>query len=202
MRSVGAISWLNGSVGRAKGIPYRVVSNSDLESVDVDLLSSIGLSSPSGGESLICHETLKFVNGSSESGLISFYDPGGSAPMQVEWMSDTEVASRRAEADRIQHQEQAQRDAREQVPANCSSAHNEMLTQIPVALGLGTNAAQIVSVAIPANLPARRTSWGRALSCPVFVKWDNGLLQSEYFNMWDDQYGQIQVEYGDGMAGP
>ena len=99
MTTPGAVSWLNGTVGRPHGVPVQVESISDLASADPIQLSSIGLRFNSNGGSVLCHATLTFTNRGSESGVVSMNSPGAYAPVQVEWMSDMAIATRRAETD-------------------------------------------------------------------------------------------------------
>jgi hypothetical protein len=97
----GAVSWLNGTIGRANGVPSQVESISNLASADRIQLASIGLRFSSNAGSVLCHATLAFTNHSSESGVVSMDDPGAYAPLQVEWMSDVAIAARRAETDQL-----------------------------------------------------------------------------------------------------
>jgi hypothetical protein len=99
--SQGAISWINSSVGHTMGVSSQVYSINDLASADRIQLASIGLQFNSNAGSILCHATLTFTSGASESGVLSMYDPGAYAPVQIEWVTDTAIAGRRAEVDRL-----------------------------------------------------------------------------------------------------
>lgn len=99
--SAGAISQVNASVGKKDGVTAQVVAITDLASTDSIQLSLIGIRLPSSPSSVSCHVMLAFANGKSESGILTFNDPGQYAPLQVTWISDFTIAARRAQSDRL-----------------------------------------------------------------------------------------------------
>lgn len=97
--SSGAISILNSSIGQNSGIPGRVTEITSMASADPAQLSALGIRLGSGSNSVVCHATLRLVNGQSKGGVVAFTDPGAYAPVQVEWLSDADIAAKRAAAD-------------------------------------------------------------------------------------------------------
>jgi len=75
VRSLGAVSWLNSRVGQAGGPPRHVLA--------IESLSGSGY-----GNSLTCHAVLTFDDGTTQPGVLSITDPGGSAPLSVYWRAD------------------------------------------------------------------------------------------------------------------
>lgn len=102
MRSSGAVSNMNRSIGKPDGVSARVASISDLASADPNSLSSVGIRLVGiGNNGIACHATLHFANGSAQNGVLSFYDPGEYAPLQIQWISDTKIADDLARVDRL-----------------------------------------------------------------------------------------------------
>lgn len=99
--SVGGVSWLNSSIGHAEGVPRQVGAIRNAVSADRLALASIGLRFNTSEASLLCHATLIFRDKSAESGVLSISNPGTYAPLQIEWLSDTAIAARRARVDRL-----------------------------------------------------------------------------------------------------
>jgi hypothetical protein len=99
LRSSGAIEKINLTVGKAGGAPSRITSVKEPSSIDLTTLASVGVRFPSGA--IVCHETLALENGSSARGVVSFVDPGEYAPMQVQWISDRDIAAALARVDRL-----------------------------------------------------------------------------------------------------
>jgi hypothetical protein len=54
---------------------------------------------PNGPKSALCHVTLTFANGKSDSGVLSIYYPGEYADLQIEWVPDTKIAAALAKLD-------------------------------------------------------------------------------------------------------
>ncbi|MBV8187479.1 MAG: hypothetical protein JOY64_12285 [Alphaproteobacteria bacterium] len=99
-RAPPAISWVNTTVGGPNGVPYRVESISNLNQASHNSLATVGLHFiPSGPNSSLCHVDLTFVNGKSDSGVLSIYYPGEYADLQIEWVSDTKIAAALAKLD-------------------------------------------------------------------------------------------------------
>lgn len=99
MTSPGAISILNASVGERHGASSKVTAIDGLQSADTIQLSLIGIRPSQTSNSVFCHATLHYVDGRSKGGVLSLSDPGAYAQVQVEWIDDTEIATKRSEAD-------------------------------------------------------------------------------------------------------
>jgi hypothetical protein len=92
--SAAALSAVNASRGKPDGVSARVVSISDLATAGVNSLSSLSVwKYPGGAASITCHATLHFANGSAETGVLSFSNPGAYAPLQFQWLSDLKIAN-------------------------------------------------------------------------------------------------------------
>lgn len=79
MTSVGALQWLNSRMGQAGGPPRTVVAIQNLRGASFQ-----------SGASISCHCTIVMADGLTQTGTLSFSDPGGSAPLQVSWLSDAD----------------------------------------------------------------------------------------------------------------
>jgi hypothetical protein len=102
MTSPGAVSNVNRSIGKPDGISARIVSISDLASADPNSLSSVGIRLVGiGNNGIACHGTLHFANGSAQNGVLSLYDPGEYAPLQIQWIPDSKIANDLARVDRL-----------------------------------------------------------------------------------------------------
>jgi poly(3-hydroxybutyrate) depolymerase len=99
MSSAGAISIANATVGAKTGIPRPVAAMKDFASADHAQLATLGLRFNTDARSVLCHATLLFPDGTSQGGVLSMYDPGAYAAVQLEWVSDLDIAARRASAD-------------------------------------------------------------------------------------------------------
>lgn len=99
--SPGAVTWLNSTIGHPNGVPSRVIAISNAVSADRIQLSGLGYRFPSEAGAVVCHAVLTFTDSSRESGVVSLYDPGRYAPLQVEWVPDTAIARHLADADRL-----------------------------------------------------------------------------------------------------
>jgi hypothetical protein len=102
-RAPPAIAWVNTTLGRPNGVPYRVASISNLNQASVSSLASVGMHFiPGGSRSSLCHVELTFVSGKSDSGVLSIFYPGEYADLQIEWVSDTKIAAALAKLDGLQ----------------------------------------------------------------------------------------------------
>lgn len=101
MKSPGAISLVNASVGHPDGVPSKVSSISDLTSPDYVQLSGVGIRLNSSASSISCHVTLNFTDGTDGSGLLSIDNPGAYATIQVAWIPDEAIAERLAASDHL-----------------------------------------------------------------------------------------------------
>jgi hypothetical protein len=106
MASAGAVAHLNRTLSKPQGVPRRVLSINDLASVSPNSLPSIGLGlvgwdTEQGG--IACHVTLRFQNNSTQSGVLSMYNPGEYATLRVQWIPDTTIARRLADYDRLRN---------------------------------------------------------------------------------------------------
>lgn len=101
--STGAVSWLNTSIGKSNGVPTTVAKIENPESADRLTLASIGLRFPTNQASVLCHAILVFYDQRSESGVISVSDFGKYAPLDVEWISDFDIARQRAKVERLEN---------------------------------------------------------------------------------------------------
>lgn len=100
MLSDGTLQLVNASVGRPDGAPGRASGLSEMFSPDLGALSGWGIRPKFGGASAIsCHATLKLETGGSIGGMLTFYDPGQYAPVQIAWVSDRALAARIAQSD-------------------------------------------------------------------------------------------------------
>jgi hypothetical protein len=98
--SPGGLASVNASAGKPNGVSKQVVGMTDLATADSIQLASIGIHLPSFGEaSISCHVTLRFNDGGTAGGIISFTNPGQYAPIQVSWISDLDIAAMRAKQD-------------------------------------------------------------------------------------------------------
>ncbi|MEJ0026754.1 MAG: hypothetical protein WDN01_12065 [Rhizomicrobium sp.] len=100
MTSAGALQWLNASVGKTNGIPKRARAIYDLSSADPVALSSVSIRLPSDAGSVSCQATVVFEDNTADAGVLSVSNPGDYAPIQVQWISDAEIASNLADNDR------------------------------------------------------------------------------------------------------
>jgi hypothetical protein len=99
-RAPPAIAWVNTTLGRPNGVPYRVEAISNLNQASLSSLASVGMHFiPSGPRSSLCHVDLTFVGGKSDSGVLSIYYPGEYADLQIEWVSDAKIAAALATLD-------------------------------------------------------------------------------------------------------
>ena len=98
--STGAIQNLNATRGRPNGVPFQVASVKEPASVDLVALSVANIRFR--GDAITCHETLVSVSGTEEGGVVSFFDPGQYAPIQVSWLSDSAIAHALADVDRLE----------------------------------------------------------------------------------------------------
>jgi hypothetical protein len=104
-RAAPAISWVNTTVGRPNGVPYRVESISNLNQASHSSLATVGMHFiPIGPKSALCQANLTFANGKSDSGVLSVYYPGEYAYLQIEWVSDTKIAAALAKLDELRSQ--------------------------------------------------------------------------------------------------
>jgi hypothetical protein len=44
-----------------------------------------------GPTGLVCHATIEFSDGNTDSGIVRAYDPGGNRPLQMSWKSESLV---------------------------------------------------------------------------------------------------------------
>ena len=102
LQSPQAIEKINNTVGQSHGIPEKIYSFSDPNTVDYSSLSSLNIQFDSGAESIACHVVLHFVDGRVASGVLAITDPGEYAPLQIHWLDDAVIAARLAVQDRLQ----------------------------------------------------------------------------------------------------
>jgi len=97
----GALQNVNASVGRPNGVASKVSSMHDLRSVDFGALNYWGIRPANDGNAMSCHATMDYENGRSESGIVSFVDPGQYAQIRVSWIPDHQIAATVAERERL-----------------------------------------------------------------------------------------------------
>lgn len=97
LNSQGALSWVNGSVGKPKGLGRPVASLERTGQVDIGDLLALGL--PGGGAgvpaSVSCYATAHFQDGTAQDGILSITDPGVGQPLQVIWIDRAAVEKAR-----------------------------------------------------------------------------------------------------------
>ena len=102
--SSGNINGLNNTLGHPNGVPAQVQSVGDVAPLNLVELASVGIHPPMNGQSVAaCHMTLNLVDGRTESGIFSIWDPGQYAQLQYWWMSDQAIAAQRAKIDHLQN---------------------------------------------------------------------------------------------------
>jgi hypothetical protein len=100
MVSAAALEKVNASVSKPDGAPMRAVQLVDMFSPDLGALSGWGIRPKYAGASAIsCHVTLVTADGGLIGGMLTFYDPGQYAPLQVAWISDRALAAQIARYD-------------------------------------------------------------------------------------------------------
>lgn len=99
LQSPGAIATLNNSIADGSGLPSQVAAITNLRSANHGSLADYGFRFTTNAGSVLCHATLTFANGSTESGVVSFNDPGAYARVQVKWVSDITIAAARARSE-------------------------------------------------------------------------------------------------------
>lgn len=167
IRSAGAISYLNANVGKPGGPPGPVVT------IENPRTPQGMIESP---ENLTCHATIIFRGGSRQSGDISFYNPGGNAPLDVSWVSDSQMAE-----ERRAHERAIERKAQE-----CS---REARAQIPFILDLGSRPF------IVKTSNATDESYGGTMQCFLYLHWSNGLVEAGTFREWRNDYGKTMAAW-------
>ena len=101
MFSAGTMTWMNSSVGKAKGLTAEVAKIVESTSPDRDQLSLLGLTFGTTQSSIVCHQVVEFKTGQRQGGVLSIDDPGAYAPLQITWMRDSEIALLLAKSDRL-----------------------------------------------------------------------------------------------------
>jgi hypothetical protein len=101
MFSAGTMTWMNSSVGKAKGLTAEVAKIVESTSPDRVQLSLLGLTFGTTQSSIVCHQVVEFKTGQRQGGVLSIDDPGAYAPLQITWMRDSEIALLFAKSDRL-----------------------------------------------------------------------------------------------------
>ena len=82
------------------------------------------------------------------------------------------------------------------MPGSCEAPmlQDDVRQNLPGVLGLGPNAATIVSVHYVGGESLYKTPrGGDVIECYLEVHWSNGLMTPGTFKEWQDQYGQVDV---------
>lgn len=97
LNSQGALSWINGSVDKPKGLGRPIASLERPGQVDIGDLLALGLpgAGPGVPPSISCYATAHYPDGTTQDGILSVTDPGVGQPLQVIWIDRTVVEKAR-----------------------------------------------------------------------------------------------------------
>lgn len=98
LNSSGPMSWFNGSLGAAGGLPRPVASLSGAGAARVGDRMALKLPGDSvdGLAAFACYATAHFQDGTSQDGVLSVADLGANRPLQIRWIDRATVEQARA----------------------------------------------------------------------------------------------------------
>ena len=94
LKSPGAITWFNSTVGQDNGLSEPVVSVNNLQSADGANLVFIMHVGKIANAPIVCHADFQTNTNQTLSGVFSIYDQGNYSKLQIGWISDIEIAER------------------------------------------------------------------------------------------------------------